>query len=127
MTGNEVLTLALSLMGEGAEDTSDYEELAPSLLSILCEECRRVNDTLREYRGKPILEQEIPARMEDALPLERELLYGVLPYGLAAKLSVEEGDASRVNFFEEIYRQALENAQVLSERAVDDVYKDGAQ
>ena len=127
MTGNDVLLLALSLLGEEHAMAAEYEESAASSLQILFGECRMINEALRRMRGKEIPVAWSSESFFHEIPMEEELLVGVLPYGLAARLALEEGDEAKVNYLEALYREARMQAYPAAEKAIGEWCGEAAQ
>lgn len=104
--GQWVFEHAIALMDSGDEATGKmdsgsvraYKHRAPGILNLLGEECAGYDE-----RGS----WTPPESLEEDLPLEDGLCRGVLPYGLAAHLLLEE-DPAAANFFQQRYEELLE-------------------
>ena len=104
--GQWIFEHAIGLMDSGDEatgvmdamSTRAYKHRALGILNILGQECQGYS---LEGEWAPL------ADFETALPLEDGLCQGVLPYGLAAHLLLEE-DPAAANFFQQRYEELLE-------------------
>lgn len=104
--GQWVFEQAIALMDSGNEVTGEmdvgstraYKHRALSILNLLGQECQGYS---LEGTWEPL------TGFETALPLENGLCQGVLPYGLAAHLLLEE-DPAAANFFQQRYEELLE-------------------
>lgn len=104
--GQWVFEHAIALMDSGDEvsgemDTGSaraYKHRTLGILNLLGQECQGYS---REGQWMPLVD------LETALPLEDGLCQGVLPYGLAAHLLLEE-DPAAANFFQQRYEELLE-------------------
>ncbi len=104
--GQRVFEQAIALMDSGNEVTGEmdvgstraYKHRALSILNLLGQECQGYS---LEGTWEPL------TGCETALPLEDGLCQGVLPYGLAAHLLLEE-DPAAANFFQQRYEELLE-------------------
>lgn len=105
--GQWVFEHAIALMDSGDEVTGEmdvgstraYKHRALGILNLLGQEC--AGYSLGGAEWEPLVE------FETALPLEDGLCQGVLPYGLAAHLLLEE-DPAAANFFQQRYEELLE-------------------
>lgn len=101
-----VFEQAIALMDSGDErtgamdagSTRAYKHRTLGILNLLGRECRGY---CPEGTWEP------PAAFDTALTLPDELCQGVLPYGLAAHLLLEE-DPAAANFFQQRYEELLE-------------------
>lgn len=104
--GQWVFEQAIALMDSGNEVTGEmdvgstraYKHRTLSILNLLGQECQGYS---LEGTWEPL------TGFETALPLEDGLCQGVLPYGLAAHLLLEE-DPAAANFFQQRYEELLE-------------------
>ncbi len=104
--GQWIFERAMALMDAGDEVTGrqdvgatrPYKHRTLSILNILGRECARYDPGhgWRELEG-----------LEEAVELDEELAQGVLPYGLAAHLLLEE-DPAAASFFQQRYEELLE-------------------
>lgn len=117
-TGQAVFERAIGLMDSGDETTGQmdtgstrpYKHRALGILNLLGQECRGY------AREKNWAEAE---SLEEPLKLDDELCQGVLPYGLAAHLLLEE-DPAAANFFQQRYEELLDRWRK-GQAAVEDV------
>lgn len=123
MTGNELLTYALGLMGEPSSSAADYSGYSLPAVNILLAECWQIENSIREAEGEETL-TECPelANLEEEIPYNRRLIVGCLSYGLAAKLILEDNDMAKFNYFNGMYVQAQGQYQKAREESVVDLY-----
>jgi hypothetical protein len=131
-TAKWVFEKAMSLMDSLAEgsgiadiaDNTEYKNRTISILNILRMECFPFSDTYQVTApGKRPVCPEIVS-LEDKIPLDDALAQGVLPYGLAAHLLVDENPDS-ASFFNQRYEQLLNAMKVglpATEGDITDVY-----
>lgn len=123
MTGNEILTLSLSLLGEGATQASDYESYSLSALNIIIAECLDVQNMLNRSKGKePLTKIPVLSSLDDVLCYDEELIYQALCYGLAAKLILEDSETAKFNYFQSSYNLGLESLKKGEAEKINDVY-----
>lgn len=104
----DVYNTALALMAENPQDATDYEEQVVPLVNLMLWELHDINNILREWAGlKPLGSPQTVKTMDDILYLEAELTIGTLPYGLAAKLILDD-DANKAAYFNEEYMEKKE-------------------
>lgn len=91
MTVNDIYKTSVVLT-TGANDTSEYKEVAIPLFNLCLGRCFAENNQLRTVKGKEIL-KEIPqvASLDDDLPYEAEFATA-LRYGLAAEILIADSD-----------------------------------
>lgn len=125
-TVQEVFDIAIRLMDEQNEstgstdtvDTKEYRLRTPSLLNSLLDRAYPASDTwpgtVEEMdeagnvrRRRPVCPKV--TAMEDEIGLDERLCTGVLPYGLAALLLMEE-DKIRAEFFWQTFLEQLAEA-----------------
>ena len=104
--GQWIFEHAIALMDSGDEatgvmdatSTRAYKHRTLNILNILGQECQ----------GYSLKGEWSPLEdFETALPLDDGLCQGVMPYGLAAHLLLEE-DPAAANFFQQRYEELLE-------------------
>lgn len=113
-TAQWVFDKAMHLMDEvnestGATDTSDtkeYKNRTLPILNILRIECATASDTYIQEPGKRYIPAEITA-MNQIIQLDDGICQGVLPYGLAAHLMLDE-NPDVATFFNQRYVELLE-------------------
>lgn len=117
-TAQTVFERAMHLMDEvnestGAADTADtkeYKNRTLAILNILAVECFPASDTYTvSAAGKRPVCPEVTAFAEE-LGLDDGICRGVLPYGLAAHLLLDENPTS-ASFFQQRYEQLLAEAK----------------
>lgn len=115
-TAQEVFEMAMHLMDEvnestGKADTSDtkeYKNRTIPILNILRVECYPASDTYRAEPGK----RPVCPRIEDfesPIGLDDAICQGVLPYGLAAHLLLDE-NPDVASYFSQRYEELLSAA-----------------
>ena len=122
-TGEDVYRAALALLFEDDSTAGDYRSYARPLLNILLMECFEANNSLREAAGKAplVVATELKA-LEEETGYEDVLCVRVLPYGLAAKLVLDDGDMGKVSMFQSLYTNALNECIKWLPENVRDVY-----
>ena len=113
-TVNDVFFLTMSLIDElndrtGQADlaeTRDYKQRTPGIITLLCGELYYYSDT--RVVAKPGKRPICPpvTELEDELGLDDFLCRNVLPYGLAARLLIDENPPTAA-FFEREYTELL--------------------
>lgn len=131
-TAKWVFEKAMSLMDSLAEgsgiadiaDNTEYKNRTISILNILRMECFPFSDTYQiTTPGKRPVCPEIVS-IDDEIHLDDALAQGVLPYGLAAHLLVDE-NPDTASFFNQRYEQLLNAMKVglpATEGDITDVY-----
>ena len=113
-TVNDVFFLTMSLIDElndrsGQVDhaeTRDYKQRTPGILTMLCGELYHYSDTRKHAKhGKRPVCPPVTS-FEDELALDDFLCRSVLPYGLAARLLIDE-NPSTAAFYEREYTEML--------------------
>ncbi len=113
-TAQWVFEKAMFLMDEadeatGAPDTAAtraYKDRTPAILNVLRVECLPYSDTYRvEQPGKRPVCRQVEG-MDSEIDLDDGLCQGVLPYGLAAHLLLDE-DPPLASFFQQRYEELL--------------------
>ena len=105
-TGNEILAVALALMGSAVE-TERYEERAAAGIDMLLTDLYRLDRALKGEAAAPAAAVPHLSSLEDEVPLADILTRSLMPVGLAAFLLSEE-EEKRAAFFEELYRTERE-------------------
>lgn len=112
-----VFERAMRLMDEGTDsaltadvaDTQEYKNRALAILNVLRIECFPASDTFQVTEaGKRPICPEI-TDFETAIGLDDGICQGVLPYGLAAHLLLDE-NPSVAGFFQQKYAEMLSQA-----------------
>ena len=127
-TAQWVFDKAMNLMDEvnentGATDTADtkeYKNRTVAILNILRMECFTASDSyFVTYPGFRPIPAEITS-MEDAIALDDGICQGVLPYGLAAHLLLDE-NPDVAAFFNQRYNELLVRARNSIPAAAEDI------
>lgn len=116
-TAQWIFEQAMHLMDEGNEitgqadtdETRAYKHRTLPILNVLRVECSCASDTCQTEAGKRTLCPEIPD-FESEIALDDGICQGVLPYGLAAHLLVEENPA-KASYFQQRYEELLATAK----------------
>ena len=96
MTVKDSYELALALMAQ--DDAEDYQKQAVALVNLMLPELAPVNDSILCAQGKAPGQYAPVSALSDALPLVDTVARGILPYGLAAKLSLDD-DRNKASYF----------------------------
>lgn len=112
-TAQWVFEKAMNLMDEvseatGAADTAEtaqYKRRTLPILNVLRVECFPYSDTWQAQSGKRPVCPQIEA-FDSAIALDDGLCQGVLPYGLAAQLLLDE-NPSLASYFQQWYEELL--------------------
>ncbi len=117
-TAQWVFEKAMRLMDEGTEsatsvdnaDTQEYKNRTLSILNVLRVECFPASDTYKvtDLGKRPICPEILD--FDNPIALDDGICQGVLPYGLAAHLLLDENPAA-ASFFQDKYMEALEQAK----------------
>lgn len=130
-TAQQVFELAIHLMNEGdpatgetdTSDTKGYKSRTLAILNVLQTECLLCSDTFAAGTGaRPICPPL--AGFSTPIALDDGICRGLLPYGLAAHLLLDE-NAQLASFFNERYEQqktALKNGIPRDFTAIEDSY-----
>lgn len=123
MTGFQLLDGSLALLLTDRALAPEYTEYAPGLINMLLAETHEINNSLRASKG--LAEHAAPqsiTSLDDELPCEEELARSALMYGLVAKLIMDDGDMSRVSYFQNQYVSLCSDAAKYVTTAIKDVY-----
>lgn len=123
MTAQKVFERAIALMDSGDEKSGEmdtqvtqaYRHRTPAILEMLVEEWQALAPA--DQPGRSGLDME---DMSQKIELPRQVCVGILPYGLAAHLLLEE-DPAAANFFQQRYEELL--ARFKRQRAEMEVMK----
>lgn len=127
-TAQWVFEKAMNLMDEVNEstgqadtnDTKEYKNRTLSILNILRNECFPASDTYVVVEpGKRPICPEITG-FDAKIGLDDHICQGVLPYGLAAHLLLDE-NPSVASFFQQRYEEALNEAKRGIPAAAEDI------
>lgn len=124
MTADTLYQNALALIVTDKADSSDYTAFAPAVINLLLAETFEINNSLRVSKGLQPLESapQISSLSEEP-DAESELLRTALPYGICAKLLVDD-DISRAVYFQNQYALAVKECDRCVGGTVSDVYAD---
>ena len=127
-TAQWVFERAMALMDELNEssgsantaDTKEYKNRTLSILNLLRVECFPCSDTytVTEPGKRPICPEILT--LEDVIGLDDGICQGVLPYGLAAHLLVDENPTA-ASFFQQRYEGALGAMRTLLPAGVGEI------
>lgn len=96
----------LPLLGETSQQASCYETFVPGVVTAVTFDLWELNNGFLRAQGqKP--RDFLPAAldsMDDLIPLNEALTCGVMPYGVAAFLVLED-DKQKTNYFDALYRE----------------------
>lgn len=114
VTVQTVFEVAMGLIDELGEpagiadcpENREYKHRTPAIISALQNECLRASSTWRALPGggRPVLPPV--TSMSQTLALDEGVALGVLPYGLAAYLVLDE-DPSLAGYFSQRYTEQL--------------------
>lgn len=112
-TAKQVFELAMHLMDEANEstgnadttDTKQYKNRALAILNVLRVECFYASDTYAAQAGKRLVCALI-TDFESPIELDDGICQGVLPYGLAAHLILDENPGA-ASYFQQRYEERL--------------------
>lgn len=114
MTVRKVYQAALALMGDNEREAADYEPQVVPLVNMMLIELFDANNSVREQAGLERL-TEIPQAQElnDDVAYDLRIAGGVLPYGLAAKLSLEDSPGKASYFNGEYMERRAQHAKAV--------------
>lgn len=121
ISADAIYTAALSIMNETDTDNS-YKSRTPNILNALLSQCYQFTE---DYNNEFLRSGWEPVEnMDDEIQgFDKTLLLGVIPYGLAAALYLDE-DPLRANSWQQQYEEGLANARCIpgSFEPIRDVY-----
>lgn len=104
---NEIYTSALAIMDERDADNS-YKERCVPLINALMSQCYQYTE---DYKSGSRSGWVPIADLDDAIMgFDQTVVLGVMPYGLAAALYIDE-DPARANSWQQQYEEGLLNAR----------------
>lgn len=109
MTGKEIYYAALALTGEPKSSETDYDtDVVVGQINVMMPEIHEVNQALRKKAGEVML-TEIPSiqSLEEDIPLAPVLARTVIPYGLAAKLLINDDELSKAAYYNGMFTNTL--------------------
>ena len=99
MTGNDVLSAALALIAEDQDNAGDYRETALILLNLMMPELHELNNNMRIAGGLSEREEILSlGDMTGDIDLDERIVREILPFGLAAKLVLDD-DLTKASYF----------------------------
>ena len=104
---NEIYTSALAIMNERDADNSYKDRCAP-LINALMSQCYQYTEDYRS--GSRSGWTPIAGLDDDIIGFDQTVVLGVMPYGLAAALYIDE-DPVRANSWQQQYEEGLLNAR----------------
>lgn len=124
MTAKNLFDMAMGLLQE--DDTEEFEEFAIPMLNVILAETFYVNNSLRSAAGKNKLD-DIPQIIDlnDELVYENYLLLNAFPYGLAAKIMLDDTDLNKMAFLHNQYVNAITTCSRVIASDIIDVYGGG--
>ena len=127
MTAEELfLSYTLPIMGEKKEGAENYWEQFIPVLNIVLVDCLPLENGLLEYDGEePMKEAPRIISKEDTIPYRDEIVRGVLPYGIASRLTIDDGEPNKTGFLEQNYVERYNSFVRARSTAVDDIWGDG--
>ena len=124
MTGTEIYNTALSLMGESADRY--YDQSALSCLNAILAECFEIENNIRRSKGETVLSAPQKAvSLNDEIIYADTLLTAAIPYGMASRLSISDGDMARTTWLQNLYNDAAQGCRKAVVGAIEDVYGGG--
>lgn len=125
MTGRQAANLTLATLSETAADNGEFLGFAVGMLNVLLQETLEINNTLCQVKGKtPLAEAPMLESLDQEIPYEAEILRSVIPYGLAEKYVYDEGDPTKINYYNSLYVNAVNACTrgLAQENGVEDLY-----
>lgn len=124
MTAQEIfMNLVLPLMGERKETAESYTEQFLPVLNIITVDCFDINNGLRIKRDKEILtEPPMYLSMQDEITYEDDLIRNVMTYGIASRLTIDDGEPNKTGFLEQNYATRYNLLTAANYEPILDVY-----
>ncbi len=127
MTGKQLLNNALALLLTSSEISTDYGNYAVPLINQLLAEIAPYNEIVRVRDGKEPADSAMRIELlSDELPCEPLIAVMALPYGLCAKLLMDDDDMAKVAWFSNQFVAAAEACAGALAEPVTDRYPKGA-
>lgn len=121
ISAEDIYKSALAIMNETDSDSS-YKGRAVSIINMLLSQCYQYSEF---YDNKASRANWTPVSyLTDTIQMfDQSLLLGVIPYGLAAALYLDE-DPLRANSWQQLYEEGLLNARRIPHgfEPIEDVY-----
>ena len=123
MTAEELIVLALALKGECADMAEEYRDFSLAALNVLLAETLPLENQLRYAEGEAPLESApLLTAFSETIGYHGQLVRTCLVYGMAARLSAEDGDLAHYNYYNAMYTQAFYTAPAVYEPVRDAVW-----
>lgn len=126
MTAQKLLDNALALILTSSVITPEYSACAVPLINQMLAEITPYDNIIRAERGLPRQAGMLILSLGDELPCQDRLASAALPYGLAAKLLIDDDELAKAAFFHNQYISACEMAAGWQAGPVKDCYAGGA-
>lgn len=98
----------LPVMGEPQSSNENYKDYLLAAANAVCLDCLAANNSLRTQKGlSPLTGFATITDLSDEIPFEPEILINVLPYGIGARLLLDDVNAGKTNFLEQNYEANL--------------------
>lgn len=102
MTIRDIYRLSLGLLAENEADATDYEAQVVPIINIMSQELFELNRAICIYKGVEQLETapyfEDLSNLNVEMPYDVQICANVIPYGLAAKLALDDEMAKAAYF-----------------------------
>lgn len=124
MTGHDIYTTALQLMGEKTDKY--YEQSALACVNAILSETFEIENNIRRANGiEKLAEPTELTSLADEVIYSKTLLRAAIPYGVACRLSLSDGDMSRTAWLQNLYNDAAQSCRKVIVTAIEDVYGEG--
>ena len=121
MTAEELYETVKGLMFEKMNSV-DFDDNYIPYINILLSENFDLNNSIRRRKGyAPLVKRPRVTLKTDTIPYEEEMLYEILPYGLAKNLFIDD-DHEDVNIFDTMYFNSRQRYMKASYVPYEDVY-----
>lgn len=121
MTGQEIYNTALQLMGETTDKY--YEQSALACINAILSETFEIENNIRRANGTELLDEPTAiTSLRDEVIYSKTLLRAAIPYGVACRLSLSDGDMSRTAWLQNLYNDAAQSCRKVIVTAIEDVY-----
>lgn len=121
MTAEELYETVKGLMFEKANSV-DFDDNYIPYINILLSENFDLNNSIRRRKGfAPLIRRPRIVNKTDSIPYEDEMIYEILPYGLAKNLFIDD-DHEDTNIFDTEYFNSRQRYMKYSYEPYIDVY-----
>lgn len=125
MTIRDIYRLALGLLAENELDATDYEAQVIPIINIMAVELLELNRAICLYKGKEPLDTapyySDLINLDVEMPYDSQITTGVMPYGLAAKLALDD-EMAKASYFNNEYVEKQQQFTRYRAGAVEEVY-----